>query len=459
MSQILATRLQLKSLLAFPDLPNNTAGDVVGNTGRITYTGGQAQEFRGIDIVEPDLEIVKTPSTTTADAGDIITYTIDIDHASGSSATAFDLSIIDLINDPNLNLIGGTLALSGTGAAFATIVDGDMAGDPTLSVGVSELGLTDTLRITFDAQIVGTAGFGVDIDNTVSLDYSSAPGPTATERDYSVSDDATVSVDGALITKSVISTSETASGSSQGDPAAPDLVIGETVTFEIVVTLPEGTGPVTITDQLPLGAGVLSYVSGEIVSIGSNISGSTLSVGAIPGASVSDSNSDTFDDQVSLNFGNLTVAANGTAQGSDDQIVVRITALVEDTPSNANGDAISNAADVDYGTGNEGAIAPVDIIEPELVIDKARDVADPDAGDTVTFTVTLDHTAASSADAQDVVIHRSHSFGAFTGGRLGQCHWPWRCDDGQHSGRCERRCDSRFAWPDPGRHRDVRSNS
>ena len=38
------------------------------------------------------------------------------------------------------------------------------------------------------------------------------------------------------------------------------------------------------------------------------------------------------------------------------------------------------------------------------MIDKARDVADPDAGDTVTFTVTLDHTAASSADAQDVVI-------------------------------------------------------
>lgn len=375
----------------------NNAGDVAGNTGRLTYTGGQASNSATVDIVEPALDITKTPSSTTADAGDTITFTIDIDHTMGSSATAFDVSIIDLINDPNLSLVVGTVALSGSAAGAASIIDGNGVGDTTVAVDITQLDLTQDLQVTFDAQIAGTSGFGLDVTNTVNLDYSSAPGVTAGERSYTGSDTTTINLDEALISK-------TATGSSEAATSGTDLVVGETVTFDIVVTLPEGTGPVTITDQLPLTPGLLSYVSGEIVSIGSNISGSSLSVGAIPGSAVSNSNADSFDDQISLNFGNLTVAADGMAQGVNDQIVLRVVALVEDVAANENGDALSNSAEVDFGTGTASAAASVTITEPVLVIDKTPDVTAPDAGDTVTYTVTLDHDGSSTADAQDVVI-------------------------------------------------------
>ncbi len=391
------------------DTPNDT-GDTLLNQGRIFYRDPIDDVTRSetdsvtIDVVEPDLVVTKLASVSSVDGGDAITYTIELDHSDDSTSAAFDIDLTDLLSDAGLNLVSGTVTVTGNGASDATIVTGNGAGDTIVDIDISSLLTTEMLTVTFDATVSSTAPIGGQLDNTVDIGYSSAPGATDEERFYTGSASTSVDVDGASISKTVISTNQTPTDDGQINPANPDLVIGEEVTYEIVVTLPEGQAPVTITDQLPLTPGLLGFVSAEIVAIGSNISGSGLSTGPVPPASVTDSNSDGIDDQVSLDFGVLDVAVNNSPQGVNDQIVIRVTGIVEDVVANTSGDTVSNVATVDFGNGEESANADIDIVEPDLNITKNRDIANPDAGDVVTFTVTLDHTAASTANAQDVLI-------------------------------------------------------
>ena len=62
------------------------------------------------------------------------------------------------------------------------------------------------------------------------------------------------------IDKSVVASSLAQTGTSQFNPLLTDLAIGETVTFEVVVTLQEGQAPIVITDNLPTTTGILSFI-------------------------------------------------------------------------------------------------------------------------------------------------------------------------------------------------------
>ena len=391
------------------DTPN-ADGDTLFNRGEIRYDDpidgvvrSESDTIR-IDVVEPDLVVTKIADVPVVDGADTITYTINLSHSDDSSAAAFDIDLTDLLSDAGLTLVEGTVVLGGTGASDATIVSGNGAGDSIVDIDISNLLLNEELTLTFEATVADTTSIGSQLDNTVDIGYSSAPGVTEEERFYTGSASTSVDVAGASISKTIISTNQTPTDDEQFNSANPDLVVGEEVTYEIVVTLPEGEGPVTITDQLPTVPGVLGFVAAEIVSIGSNITGSTLSTGSIAPAAVSDSNSDGIDDRIFLNFGTLNVDADNSPQIGADQIVIRVTGIVADVAANASGDTVSNVATVDFGNGSETANADIDIVEPDLVIEKVRDVANPDAGDVVTFTVTLDHSADSTANAQDVII-------------------------------------------------------
>ena len=78
--------------------------------------------------------------------------------------------------------------------------------------------------------------------------------------DYSAADLDTVETRPVQLLKTIASTSLAETGAGQHDPAREDLQIGEEITYTLTVTLPEGTTPLIVTDQLPTAAGVLSLV-------------------------------------------------------------------------------------------------------------------------------------------------------------------------------------------------------
>jgi uncharacterized repeat protein (TIGR01451 family)/fimbrial isopeptide formation D2 family protein len=118
---------------------------------------------------------------------------------------------------------------------------------------------------------------------------------------------------------------------------------------------------------------------------------------------------------LTFDLGQVTNPANGSA---DDFITFDIQAIVLDVPGNVDGSVLGNHAsltytsdgatetrDYDADAGTNG-IQPLDltVIEPDVTLTKSVTPASVSLGDEVTFTLLLDHTAASTADAYDLQI-------------------------------------------------------
>ena len=67
--------------------------------------------------------------------------------------------------------------------------------------------------------------------------------------------------------KRVVSTDIPSTGFRPGE-ALQDVAIGETVTYHMTITMPEGSAQLTLTDNLP---DVMTVVSSRVFSLGGNI--------------------------------------------------------------------------------------------------------------------------------------------------------------------------------------------
>ncbi|MGB7453075.1 MAG: hypothetical protein WBM36_13195, partial [Lysobacterales bacterium] len=378
-----------------------------------------------VRIAEPRVTVNKVASPTAGDAGDVITFTVVVSNSTGVNVSgAFDVQLSDPL-DPRLVNFSVTsitpLACPALGA-----VDNSTA--TLLDIFFVEMVPGCRVTVVYSSELAGVVAPGDSITNTATAAWTSLPGPNGTlvnptgsstpgtsgsingERDdqggindYTQSADATVDVQSIVLNKAVTGTSQLSTGTSQFRATLDDLTIGETVDFEIIATLPEGTTPqVLISDTMPWTNGVMEIVSATVVSVGTN-----LATGLIPPspATLTDLQlSDGVNDSASFDFGQVVNTADGVSD-EKDEIRVSVTGLLLDRAPNQSGDLLTNTALVQFGPGlNASASAQVDAVAPVLAIVKSGDITQGDAGDTVTFTLTISHPAASTADAFDVLL-------------------------------------------------------
>ncbi|QDU63128.1 Serine-aspartate repeat-containing protein D precursor [Planctomycetes bacterium Pan216] len=378
------------------DVSQNSDGDVLVNEGTLDYGNGTTTATASIDVVEPELQITKTADVSSADAGDTITYTLDIHHHSGSTLDAYDLVVEDLIDDPNLILVSGSVTTD-----RGVIVIGNGPSDTTIQVDVPQLDLGDTIQITYEVTVGPGAQPGVILENTATLDWDNLSGPGG----RSGNSQNTEEVSGATpeLEKTVVATSVSNTAQGENDPSIEDLAIGETVTYRIVATIPEGTDSnVTIQDVLPSSAGLLEFaslspLSVTIVSIGANL------VADNPNPTPTLSTTNRADDTVRWSFGNIINNPDQQVT-DDDRIILEVTAIVVDDAANQGGVVLVNTASYTNDFATIDASAEVEIVAPLLNLAKTGDRTETDAGDVVTYTLTLDHADASTQDAFDVRI-------------------------------------------------------
>lgn len=380
------------------DVMANAAGVMLTNDATLTFENGTVEADATVEIVEPLLVMEKTVNPTAADGGDTLNYTITIEHDPNSSAAAFDVLVVDdtFLTEVALDFDGGSVAvlIDGVAAADAIINIGDDPADTSLSVLVPVLEIGETLTVTFTATVADAAPFDSTITNEASTDYDSNPSddPNDGRAGTQLTDDAEFVTPPPTIDKSLL------------DAGDSNLVVGELVEYRIRIELPDGTSPLTLTDVMPTldsSDGVISFQSGSVISIGSGISNSDLAVSDMP---TSDDliGADGFDDTVVFDFGTVTVVEN--ADVDYNVIVVEVVGLVEDIAANQRGDGFTNTATLDYGTGTVSDTEDVSLGEPEIFLDKEGSLLALAPGDTVTYTLTIEHTVASDAEAQDITI-------------------------------------------------------
>ena len=268
---------------------------------------------------------------------------------------------------------------------------------------------------------------GQTISNTANAQFTSLDGDDPNERggddglggaldDYEATSTAALTIIGSpTLTKDLVGTSIDDANNDN-----TEVVIGETVQYRLLLTLPEATIPNSqFIDNLDLG---LEFVSLDSVTSASgtviNPSTVTSSVGVFTNTSLFDptvtGDGSATAQSLTFDFGTLLNQDNDNA--TVETLEILYTARVTNIPTNtsngaAPGQALDNSATFNFQDNNGVAFAtpPADaedleVIEPELDITKLISDATPFLGQTVTYTITIEHTANSDADAHDLQL-------------------------------------------------------
>lgn len=337
-------------------------------------------DTKTVNYVAPptaDLSLTKTVDNSTPLIGATVTFTVTVTNAGPDPATGVQVG--DL-------LPAGFTFVSSTPSAGSYA-----SGTGIWNIGDLAVSASATLAIT---ATVNSKGPYV---NTAQVILSDQVDPDSTPNDNNPREDdqASVTVTPAQgnITKSVNKTSAR---------------IGEIVTYEVSAIIPPGVfDNVALVDTMDRG---LSFVACDSITAGGLNTSIIDPSGLLP--------------QFQYICANPTVDSNGSADpvdvgrrvtfdfdrlenstGANQTLTVTYRAVVLDSAGNQNGVNVHNSAQLSWtGSNNPPVSRTIRIVEPELSIGKTSNNTFIANGTTVTFFLTIQHTAASAADAYDVVI-------------------------------------------------------
>ena len=428
---------------------NNVDGEDARNRARVQFddANGNMQtetDSFDVDIVEPDLAIAKNAistggngtvtggNLTDANAGDTVTYQTTV--TNNGNAPAYDLTLTDTPPAEFINCALDSVTLEGatptfTGDLFSTNLVLD-SGDP-LQPG-------DSLDVEYTCELDYTVYPQQDYVNTAEIvSYNSQPGAPEDNREYTgPTDDATVTVEGYDLEKTITATSEDHTDSGEGllpsDGSGEDVpvAIGEIVRYRLATTLPEGQNDaVTILDQLSDGIvpvfdetmeitftydNALTFTEGAFAGVPSGTAldlhdGADFTTAGASVVNYTGPGNDPGDNLLTFELGDIT---NNDNDGDAEQVIIDFNVIVTNENVTNIGDILANDYEVtsddstgtaqSRGTSNEVSVV---VQEPEFMVDKVASPTTGDAGDTVNYTITVTNgNAANNTTAFDVVI-------------------------------------------------------
>ena len=374
-------RIVIRVVTLVPDVPANTAADtVVTNTATASFGLGTATAISSLAIVEPVITVQKTVPAGIVDAGARLAYSVLITNT--GTGIAYGMTVADPLA-ANLTLVPGSIsfsgAVSGTAASFA-------------GIAIAALRPGETVTVSYQADVGDGIVLGTTIVNTASVCFDSVPGDAPGRTSTRTGGASVVTGGPVTIDKTIVNTSV-------GNDTNPNVVVGEVITYRLVTTLPDGTTTLNLSDTLPSG---LDYVVGSARLV--SFFGSASAPVTITGGPV-----------VTFAFGTVTNPGDNVAN-PDNSVVVELQVRVADNAANQNGVVRTNNAVATTGLGNATDPTPpsVTITAPLLVIDKTTSIASATPSDTVTYRVTLDHAAASTAAASDISLTDGLAGGTLT---------------------------------------------
>ncbi|MDZ7843598.1 MAG: sortase [Anaerolineales bacterium] len=396
-----------------PDPPGPVTFDPPGSAG---------QRWTGI-ISSSGLETNPISSAVSdVDAGDLVSFALVIENQGSSPNGAFDIKIRDII-PPGFSIPAGGAGLNlsvfrGDGNPVSYLPLGTAGDDTDLfdqglelvdpgSVGVcQEYDAADgenIIVITYDLQVDDDIAPGSEMENLGEVfNYANTEGgPDFTGDDADLEASTTTTTTLPEISKTFQTTNQTFT-------ADRDVAIGEIVTYQTVLTVPEGqsTG-VTLVDTLDLGLAFDDLAAMSIsadADLGTSVGtfNDVLNNGVISSQGTGDDNQGRA---LTLDFG--TITNSNRDNNTPETITLTYDVVVINGGGNNSGATRNNDAVWTWNldgvdeTISDSAL-DVTILEPELQVQKTVVPTRGDSGDTVSYTILIDHTTDSDTDAYDV---------------------------------------------------------
>ena len=392
------------------NVSSNVAGKTLTNSAKLTWTGHTdlpAAQSAPVTVIEPKLTIDKSVTPTTAQASDLVTFTILV---TASQTTAHNVALSDIFPG-DITYVDGSLQHT-AGVAPTTLATA--GGGNSFTATYTQLTPGQTSTLTFQARINATVIAGRPITNTATETWTSLPGnpgqitpnnPNAYERtgsgstaqgqlnNYASSDSATVTVAKPTVTKQLVTTSIV-----NASNTATQAVIGETATYTVTMTIPQGSTPAA---QLidAMGSG-MAYVR-TITAV--NDDPAKLTVPGLTSAPVLTNSGST----ATWNLGDIV--NTDTDSSTAETITFTIETVVLNVNTNTSGVWLVNKAQAGWNLASFSPIVeaePVTVIEPKLRTTKAVSVGGlgGNVGDPVTYTIVVKQSGTSDTDAFGVTL-------------------------------------------------------
>jgi LPXTG-site transpeptidase (sortase) family protein len=290
----------------------------------------------------------------------------------------------------------------------------------TGAVDLTDITITDTLPDDFTYQnasvspdtVVGQVltwnGISLNSGNTLSIDVEVRVSDTPVDVSFTNEVEVSDSITGAAATDDdtdtlAVTNAKTIIGTNIDNDTSLQVLIGEVITYQITLTVPPTPGTMGNLQALDVLEEGLAFDEclGVIVSdpgVTTDLPGGFSD--ACP-AAAGDPDVTNDGHNVLFDFGNVV-----NVSGADQIITVQYTVDVLDIAANVAGvTGINNTVTWTWDGGSLVAAAPpVEILEPNLSIEKNASPTRALIGSTIEFTIDIAHTSASTSHSYDVVV-------------------------------------------------------
>lgn len=379
--------LNIRYNFTVADTFDNENGAVTGESCAVmewnSYTSRHVKKncADGVEIVEPDLSLDKSASTSEVETGSLVAFSMKFYHTPSSTSEAYDLEISDIVPD-------GTTFVSQTSSPRAVFSHSGNVLRWTLPSLSKTWSGSKPASISFTVAVNRSVSSGKAIGSTASLTWTGIRGPNPKERyggwnsldDYNRTSEASVFVKG---------------GATIG--CLPDnrrsMTIGGQVNYTILGILPRALlEDVWINATIPRG---LIYDKSSFC-----ISGS----GRLKEEIVNDRGGAESPSEVYWHLGDVD-------NSFQNNIEVDLAGIVTDVPGNINGAVIWGLNASLSWLGADGqrkssvdSSGPLEIVEPRLAVTKTADPEESDPNSSVSYILRISHCAESRAPAYDLVV-------------------------------------------------------
>ncbi|CAG0958252.1 Serine-aspartate repeat-containing protein D [Anaerolineales bacterium] len=303
-------------------------------------------------------------------------------------------------------------------AGYASTVD---AGDPDTDVdddddnGVNFIGS----NVRSDSVTLGPGGIEPETEDNPTTNPEATLGEAPDNRSNRTVDfgfvDSTATSEKQLTATTMMDTDPTTGNPIAGTDvtATPRVAIGEILTYVARLRIPSGSTLTSLgaADQLDDGLAfvgcdsIIASDPGLTTNLVGGFDAACNNPGITPPANpLISPRTGGYNDAGRINF-SLGDVTNATADTQILAITYRV--IVLDIPSNQNGvGGLNNSVIWSWGGGNQlpAQANPVEIVEPDLSIDKRSTPSTAPIGANISFNISIAHTAESSMDAFDVVV-------------------------------------------------------
>ena len=388
----------------------NQRGDTITNSLTFTYQNNTGQTISStntapnLNVNVPQLssskQVINPIPPTPVEGGQNVTFRVHVQNDNiVNGAPAYNLQILDpLLPDyTGLDYTNLIITPSNPGIVYHNFSNAD-----TLNITIDRLLTSEYLDITYKATVNATVKYGdQNIKNTVNFRGTSLPGEhgtgDATPGDPGTGNGKRTGDPNQGLINNIYSNS-TATVASRKPTLSKVIIdssqspVGGQVHYRIIITLPAGTTDnMHLSDVLAVGT---SYVTGSATLTPSTGVSNEFPIPQVSGTST-----------LNFNLGWVKATQSGT-------LYLDYYALVENVLSNQNGVALTNTATMyfadpqnpgsDINGGSSQATATV--VEPNLQVTKTASKTNLNTGEQFTYSLNVNHTAASTADAHDLKI-------------------------------------------------------